>query len=77
MWCRLLIVLHLLIILGLLLIIVVVKNMSRANAEGIQLGRSQQGLGVRDGREDRNVGKLQERLIPLTMNDLLVAPHNL
>jgi hypothetical protein len=40
MRCRLLVVLHLLIVTGLLLI-VVVGNMSRANAEGSQLGRSQ------------------------------------
>jgi hypothetical protein len=39
MRCRLLIVLHLLIIAGLLLIIII-RNMSRANAEGSQLGRS-------------------------------------
>jgi hypothetical protein len=41
MQCRLLIVLHLLIVVGLLLIIVIIGNMSRANAEGSQLGRSQ------------------------------------
>jgi hypothetical protein len=40
MRCRLLIVLRLLIDVGLLLI-VVIENMSRANAEGRQLGRSQ------------------------------------
>jgi hypothetical protein len=40
MWCRLLIVLHLLIVVGLLLIVIVVGNTSRANAEGSQLGRS-------------------------------------
>jgi hypothetical protein len=40
MWCRLLIVLRLLLVTGLLLIVVVIKNTSRANAEGSQLGRS-------------------------------------
>jgi hypothetical protein len=38
MRCRLLVVVHLLIVDGLLLI-TVVENMSRANAEGSQLGR--------------------------------------
>jgi hypothetical protein len=33
MWCRLIIV-------GLLLIVVVVRNMSRANAKGSELGKS-------------------------------------
>jgi hypothetical protein len=76
--CQLLVVLCLLIIVGLLLIIIV-RNMNRANAEGSQLSRSQRGVGVRDGDgwDDRNIGKLQERLIPLAMNDLLVAPQNL
>jgi hypothetical protein len=72
----LLIVLCLLIVVGLLLI-VVVENMSRANAEGSQFGRSQWGIGVRDGQEDRDVGELLERLIPLAVNNLLVASHNL
>jgi hypothetical protein len=76
MWCRLLVVL-LLIVAGLLHIVIVIINTSRANVKGIQLDRSQQGAGVRDGREDRNVRKLQEWLIPLAMNNLLVAPHNL
>jgi hypothetical protein len=77
MRCRLLVILRLLIITGQLLIIIIVRNMSRANAEGSKLGRSLRGVGVRDRREDRNIRKLQERLIPLVMNDLLVAPHNL
>jgi hypothetical protein len=72
---QLLIILHLLIIIGLLLI--VVRNMSSANAESSQLDRRQQGVGVRDMREDRYVRKLQERLVPLAMNVLLIAPHNL
>jgi hypothetical protein len=54
---QLLIVLHLLIVVGLLLI-VVVGNTSRANAKGSQLSKSQRGVGVRDGREDRYIGKL-------------------
>jgi hypothetical protein len=76
MRCWLLLVLCLLIVAALLLI-VVIGNMSRANAKGSQLSRSRRGVGGGDGWEDRNVGKLQERLIPLAMNDLLVAPHNL
>jgi hypothetical protein len=67
MRCRLLNVLHLLIVVSLLLIIVIIKNTSRANAEGSQLGRSQRGIWVRYRREDRNVGKLQERLFLLAM----------
>jgi hypothetical protein len=51
--------------------------MSRANAKSSQLGRSQRAIGVGDGREDGNVGELLERLVPLAVNDLLVAPHNL
>jgi hypothetical protein len=41
MKCWLLVILRLLIVIGLLLIDVVVRNMSRANAEGSQFGRSQ------------------------------------
>jgi hypothetical protein len=41
MQSRLLIVLRLLVDVGLLLIIVVIRNMSRANAEGSQLSRNQ------------------------------------
>jgi hypothetical protein len=76
MRCRLLIVLRLLIIAGLLLI-VIIGNMSKANTEGSQLGRSQRGVGIGDGREDRDIGEFLERLIPLAVNNLLVAPHNL
>jgi hypothetical protein len=50
---------------------------SRANVKSNQLGRSQRAVGVGDGWEDRDVGELLERLIPLAMNNLLVAPHNL
>jgi hypothetical protein len=74
---QLLIILHLLVVVDLLLIVVVVRNMSRANAKGSQLDRSQRGVGVRDGRKDRCVRKLQEWLIPLAVNDLVVVPHNL
>jgi hypothetical protein len=41
MQCPLLIVLHLFIVIGLLLIVVIIENMSRVNAEGSQLDRSQ------------------------------------
>jgi hypothetical protein len=34
-------------------------------------------IGVGDGREDRDVGELLERLIPLAVNNLLVVLHNL
>jgi hypothetical protein len=51
--------------------------MSRANAKSSQLSRSQRATGVRDEREDRDVGELLERLVPLDVNNLLVAPHNL
>jgi hypothetical protein len=30
-----------------------------------------------DGREDRDIGEILERRIPLAMNNLLVTPHNL
>jgi hypothetical protein len=51
--------------------------MSRANTESSQLSRSQRALGVRDGREGKDIKELLERLIPLAMNNLLAAPHNL
>jgi hypothetical protein len=74
---RLLIVLRLLVGGGLRLIIIVRKNTSRANAKSSQLGRTQRAVGVGDGWEDRDVRELLERLIPLAVNNLLVAPHNL
>jgi hypothetical protein len=56
---RLLVVLRILIVVGPLLIIVIVgRNMSRANAESSQLVRSKRAVRARDGREDRDVGKL-------------------
>jgi hypothetical protein len=73
---QLLVVLRLLIVVGLLLI-VIIENMSRANAEGSQLCWSQRGIGDGDGREDRDVGELMEWLVSLAVNNLLVAPHNL
>jgi hypothetical protein len=60
-----------------LLVVIVIRNMSRANAEGSQLSKSQRAIGVGDGQEDRYVRKLQERHALLTINNLLVAPHNL
>jgi hypothetical protein len=74
---RLLIVLRLLVIVGLRLIVIARINISKANAENSQLGRSQRVVGVEDRREDRDIGELLERLIPLAVNNLLVAPHNL
>jgi hypothetical protein len=74
---RLLVILHLLIIVGLLPIVVIIRNMSKANAKATQLDKSQQGVGVRDGQEDRYIGKLQERLVPLTVDNLLLVPYNL
>jgi hypothetical protein len=51
--------------------------MSRANAESSELSRSQRAVGVGDGWEDRDIGELLERLVPLVVNNLLVASHNL
>jgi hypothetical protein len=58
MRCRLLVVLHLRIVAGLLIIIIIIGNTSRANAKGSQLGRSQRGVGVGDRWEDKNIRKL-------------------
>jgi hypothetical protein len=82
---ELLIVLCLLIVIGGLLIIivvvvvvvVVVGSMSGTDANSSQLTRSQQGIGVRDGWVDGHVRELKKCLIPLTMNDLLVASDDL
>jgi hypothetical protein len=66
---QLLIIFHLHVIVGLLnIIIVVVGDTSGTDAKSSQLSRSQ-----RDRWEDRDVRELKERLIPLTMDDLLVA----
>jgi hypothetical protein len=72
----LLVVLRLLIIIDLLLIVIIVSS-SRANAEGSQLGKSQRGIGVGDGWEDKEMGELKKRLIPLAVDNLLVALNNL
>jgi hypothetical protein len=40
-------------------------------------GVSEPAVGVGDGWEDRDVRELLERLIPLVVNNLLVAAHNL
>jgi hypothetical protein len=76
---HLLIILHLHVVIGLLfiIIIIIVVNSSRTNTKGSQLSRSQQGIGVRDRWEDTDVRKLKKRLIPLAMDNLLVASHNL
>jgi hypothetical protein len=75
---RLLIILHLfIVVIGLRLIVVIRRNMSRANAKSSQLSRSQRAVGVGDGREDMDVEELLERLVLLAVNNLLVAPHNL
>jgi hypothetical protein len=59
------------------LIVVIRRNTSRAITKSSQLGRSQRVVGVGDGWEDKDVGELLERLIPLAVNNLLVALHNL
>jgi hypothetical protein len=74
---QLLIVLYLLVVGGLRLIVVVRRNTSRANAESSQLDRIQRAIRAGDGWEDRDVGEFLERLIPLAVNNLLLAPHNL
>jgi hypothetical protein len=42
-----------------------------------QLSRSQRCIRVGHRWEDRDIGELKEWLIPLTVDDLLVAPNNL
>jgi hypothetical protein len=78
---QLLVVLGLLIVIGLLFIIIIVveagRSMRGTNAKDGQLSRSQRGIGVEYGREDRHVRELKEWLITLTVNDLLVAADNL
>jgi hypothetical protein len=59
------------------LIVIIQRNMSRANAKSSELGRSQRAIGVGDRQVDRDVGELLERLISLVVNNLLVASHNL
>jgi hypothetical protein len=78
---RLLIVLHLLIVVGGLLLLIIIggggKRMRGTDAKSSQLSRSQWGIGIMGGRVDRHVRELNKRLIPLTMNDLLVAVNNM
>jgi hypothetical protein len=76
---RLLNALYLLIIIGgiLIIIVVVFGSTSRTNAKSSQLSRSQRGIGVGDVWEDRHVGELKKQFIPLTVDDLLIVPHNL
>jgi hypothetical protein len=76
-WRWLLVVLCLLIVVGLCLIVIVRRNTSTVNAKSSQLGRSQWAVRVGDGREDRDVEELLERLVPLAVNNLLVESHNL
>jgi hypothetical protein len=59
------------------LIVIIQRNMSRANAKSNELDRSQRAIGVEDGRVDRDIRELLERLISLVVNNLLVASHNL
>jgi hypothetical protein len=72
--CKLLVVL---LVIGSILIIIVIVSMSGTDAKSSQLSRSQRGIEVGDRWEDRRIGELKEWLIPLTMDDLLVALHNL
>jgi hypothetical protein len=71
----------LLIIVGGLLVFIVVVAANRsirgAYAKRGQLSRSQRGIGVGDEWVDGYIGELKKRLIPLTMNNLLVAVDNL
>jgi hypothetical protein len=77
MSCQQLIVLRFLVVVGLLLIIIIIGSTCGADAKSSQLSRSQRGIGVRDGQVDRHVRELKERLIPLTVDNLLVVPNYL
>jgi hypothetical protein len=72
----LLVVLRLLVAIDLITIIIVV-NTSRTNTKGSQLSGSQRVIRVGDGWVDKDIGELKERLIPLTVNNLLVASNYL
>jgi hypothetical protein len=63
----------------LLIIIIIIPSRSTGgtNAKGRQLSKSQRGIGVGDGWEDRHVRELLEWLILLTLNGLLVVANNL
>jgi hypothetical protein len=71
--CRLLVVIGLIII----IIIIIVANTSRTNIKGSQLSWRQRVIRVGDGWVDRDVKELKERLIPLTVDNLLVASNYL
>jgi hypothetical protein len=78
---QLLIILCLIVVIGDLLIIIVIivivrRSIRGAHAKGSQLSRSQGGIGVDDRWIDGHVGELKKRLIPLIVNDLLVAVDN-
>jgi hypothetical protein len=60
-----------------MIIIVIVVNTSRTNTKGSQLSGGQRVIRVRDGWVDSDVGEPKERLILLTVYDLLVAPNYL
>jgi hypothetical protein len=60
-----------------LLLLLIIVNASRTNTEGSKLSRSQRGIGVGDEWQDRDVRELKKQLIPLAVDNLLVALHNL
>jgi hypothetical protein len=72
---------HLLVIVGSLLLLIIIdvigRSMRGSHAKSGQLSRSQRNIGVVNGRVDGHVKELKERLIPLTMNDLLIVVNNL
>jgi hypothetical protein len=76
---QLLVVLRLLIVIGLpfIIIIIIVGSTCRTDAKRSQLSRNQQGIGVINWRVDGHVRELKKWLIPLTVNDLLVALDDL
>jgi hypothetical protein len=77
----LLIVLYCLIIIGIIIIIVISRAADSRSTGGAytksgKLIRSQRDIGVRYGRVDRLLRKLNKRVIPLTMNNLLSPMKN-
>jgi hypothetical protein len=76
---RLLIILCLLIVIGglLLLLLIIIRSTSETDAKRSQLSRSERGIWVGDGWEDRHFWELKKRLILLIVDNLLVMPHNL
>jgi hypothetical protein len=78
--CGLLVILHLLIVIGGLLLLIIIgsgRSTRGSHAKSGQLSRSQWGIGVINGRVDGHVLELKKRLIPLTVDNLLVAPNDL